>query len=76
MDWTDALERSVMRKKIRNLSLHRETLYHLSPHDLRVAGAYVPPFTRTQLPSFGCETYVDCTSGCPASVTCDSVIVC
>lgn len=62
-----------MKKKVRKLILHRETLRHLSPHELRpVAGAdNKPPYTITGAPTNGAYT---CT--CNNTTTCTSGIGC
>lgn len=59
-----------MRKNLRKLSLHRETLCRLSTHELRpvAGGDNKPPFTTVEPPSNGaftctCNNTTTCTSG-------------
>ena len=64
-----------MKKKMKKLSISRETLRHLAA--VR-GGDNKDPYTRTLLPSDGgCDSHADCThETCPQSLTCDSVVIC
>ena len=62
-----------MRKQVRKLSIHRETLRHLDSKELlRAAGAdQEAPYTMKLPPTNGAYS-----CGCPYSTMCDSISVC
>ncbi len=48
-----------MQKRVKKITLHRETLRHLTPSDLRVARGEGPGFSVNFCPTLSCHSICD-----------------